>query len=144
MKNFLGFLGDIFVILVEIGICAGVVFYLISNPIIQPEIVYISESRTPDLTGSAGSAGSAGFVDSADSPEYTLHSLTSQTTALYIPPVIWIPEHFAPEKQWGYDRVYSCASLERIPGFWHILGSQPPTFPYFPVYIFDECALLYF
>lgn len=131
MKKFLGFLGDLLVILLELAICAFVVFWLVSHPIIKSETAYSVVTR------SLGSSDSSTLLTSSTR---SIPSLPVKAV-LDIPPVIWIPEHFAPEKQWGYDRVYSCTRLERIPGFWHIPGSQPPTFPYVPMYIFDECAL---
>ena len=134
MKKFLGFLVDLFVILLELAICAFLVFWLISHPIIKQEAVSIMETRSLKAT------------DSSHLLSDSTRSITARPAkaGLDIPPVFWVPEHFAPEKQWGYDRVYSCTRLERIPGFWHIPSSQLPTFPYDPIYIFDECAVPYF
>ncbi|GAK56876.1 hypothetical protein U27_03840 [Candidatus Vecturithrix granuli] len=137
MKKFFGFLVHLFIILLELAICAFLVFYLISHPIIKQDGDSIMETRSPNSPDSSGSS---------DLPTGSTRLIAARPVqaSLYIPPVIWVPEYFAPEKQWGYDRVYSCTRLERVPGFWHIPGSQPPISPHFPMYIFDECTMRYF
>lgn len=135
MKKFLGFLVDLFVILLELAICAFLVFWLISKYPPCPECPNPLKIRGIDTLTLVPTW--------SPKPNDTL-TPTLPLGKLNIPPVFWMPEHFAPEKQWGYDRVYSCTRLERVPGFWHIPGSQLPTFPYDPVYIFDECAIPYF
>ncbi len=138
MKKFLGFLVDLFVILLELAICAFIVFYLISHPIV--------ERVTVNNVATTRSLDSSNLSHSSNVLPGSKRSITARPVkaAPDIPPVIWIPEQLVPEKQWGYDRVYSCTSLERVPGFWYIPGSQPPLSPHFPGYIFDENSMLCF
>ncbi|MDY0092049.1 MAG: hypothetical protein RBT80_05070 [Candidatus Vecturithrix sp.] len=141
MKKFLGFLVDLFVIVLELAICAFIVFYLISHPIVERVIVNnVTTTRSPDSSDLSYSSHSPNVLPGSK------RSITARPAkaARDIPPVIWIPEQLVPEKQWGYDRVYSCTSLERAPGFWYIPGSQPPLSPHFPGYTFDENPMLCF
>lgn len=141
MKKFFGFLVHLFIILLELAICAFLMFYLVSRLTLPPQ----DDGPTPTPRSPVPTPTPIPTL----APWAELKGTDTLTSApfskkLNIPSVFWIPEQLAPEKQWGYDRVYSCTNLERIPGFWHILGSQPPISPYFPMYIFDECTMQYF
>ena len=120
MKKFLGFIVDLLIVLLEIAICAGVVFYLVSHPIIKIESKIV-ESRK---------------LIKDEVKILVTPTPTPRPGNQYIPAPVWIPEYFAPERLWGYDRVYSCTRLQRVPGFWHIGGYPPQMINDCPVYVF--------
>ncbi len=115
MKKFLGFLVDLFVILLELAICAFIVFYLISHPIV--------ERVTVNNVATTRSLDSSNLSHSSNVLPGSKRSITARPkgSAGYSS-AIWIPEQLVP-KQWGYDRVYSLYQFGASSRILHIPGS---------------------